>query len=243
MARIDHFRDGRWVRSLELAQRTYLVGRDPDADLVLKDPLCSRRHLQIEWSGDVFLLKDLGTSNGTTVDGVREYQRRLSSNATIQIGSDMLLFQPDPEGQAPSADDTLPDWAFTTFEEAALSMPATGMMAPAALSRLQASTRQRKGPHLLRRATGENPEVFPLDLDVVAIGFGATRISLGPGKDKVVAEVLRTKAGFRVKAKGLFGKILVNGAAKRDALLKGRDRVEIEGIVLEFHPGLEGPAS
>jgi hypothetical protein len=65
-------------------------------------------------------------------------------------------------------------------------------------------------------------------------------VSLGPGKEKVVAEVHKTKNGYRIKAKGLFAKVSINGASKRDAVLKGRDRIEVDRAVLEFHPGLEG---
>ncbi len=240
MARIDLYRDGKWVKSLELSQRTHLIGRDRDADLVLSDPLCSRRHLLIDWSDGAFHLKDLDTSNGTIVDGVREYNRRLSGKVTIQIGKDMLLFQPDAEGTAPPEDDELPGWAFRSLEEATQDMPATGMMAPAALTRLQARTRQRTRPHLLRRIRDQEPEIYPLDLDATYIGFGALRVSLGPGKEKIVAEVLKTKDGYKVRAKGLFAKVKVNGKAKKEAVLAVRDRIEVDGLVFEFHPGLEG---
>ena len=240
MARIDHYRDGKWVRSLELLQRSYLVGRDPAADLVLDGPLCSRRHLQLNWVGGAFVMEDLDTSNGTIVDGVREYNRRLSSNATTQIGVDLLLFRPDAEGTAPPEDDELPGWAFKGLDEATLTLSATGQMAPAELVRLQARTRLRTRPHLLRRIRNEEPEIFSLDLDVTPIGYGSVKISVGPGKDRVVAEVLKTKTGYRIKAKALFGKITVNGAARRESPLAPRDRIAVEGLVLEFHPGLEG---
>ncbi|GEM_PF-2318473 len=243
MARIDLYRDGKWVRSLELSQRTHLIGRDRSADLVLSDPLCSRRHAHIEWSDGAFLLRDLDTSNGTLVDGVREYNRRLSTNVTIQIGKEMLLFQPDAEGTEPPEDDELPEWAFRGLGEDTTEMPATGMMAPAALTRLQARTRLRTRPHLLIRHKGEEPEIFSLDLDVTPIGFGSVRVSIADGKDKVLAEVHKTKDGYRVKGKGLFGKVTVNGKAKREAVLKVRDRIDVDGVVLEFHPGLEGKKS
>ena len=240
MARIDLYRDSRWVKSLPLAQRVHLIGRDPDADLVLSDPLCSRRHLHIDWVDGVFVMKDLDTSNGTMVDGVREYSRRLSSNVTIQIGKDMLLFQPDAGGEEPREDDELPGWAFRGLEEATQDMPATGMMAPAALQRVQARTRLRTRPHLLRRVKDNNPEIFALTLDVTPIGTGSTRVSIGDGKDRILAEVVKSKDGYRVKAKGLFSKMTVNGKATRKALLAVRDRIEIDGVILEFHPGLEG---
>lgn len=239
MARIDLYRDGKWVTSLGLSQRTHLIGRDPSADLVLSDPLCSRRHLHIDWRDGSFFLKDLDTSNGTMVDGVREYQRRLTGKAIIQIGKDMLLFQPNLDGTDPPEDDELPEWAFKQLGEDTMDMPATGMIAPAALQRMQARTRLRTRPHLVRRHRDADPEIFALDLDVTAIGMGAVRVSVGPGKDKVLAEVVRDGDGFKARGKGLFAKVTVNGKAAREVVLTARDRIQVEGVELEFHPGLE----
>jgi hypothetical protein len=152
----------------------------------------------------------------------------------------MLLFQPEPDDADLSPDDTLPPWAFRSLEAPAQGMPETGMMAPAALQRLQARTRLRTHPHLVRRIPGSDPEIHPLDLDVTLIGYGATRVSLGAGKDKTLAGVHKTNSAYRIKAKGLFGRIVINGASKREAVLKSRDRIEIDGVLFEFHPGLEG---
>ncbi len=49
----------------------YRVGRDPAVDVRIKSDLVSRRHAEILWGGRGFVLKDLGSLNGTTLNGVR----------------------------------------------------------------------------------------------------------------------------------------------------------------------------
>ena len=46
------------------------IGRGSDCNVVLDEPEMSRRHASIENSGDVILLRDLGSANGTFVNGV-----------------------------------------------------------------------------------------------------------------------------------------------------------------------------
>jgi pSer/pThr/pTyr-binding forkhead associated (FHA) protein len=46
------------------------IGRS-GAGLLLADPEISRRHLMVESVGDAIVVSDLGSTNGTTVDGVR----------------------------------------------------------------------------------------------------------------------------------------------------------------------------
>jgi FHA domain len=55
---------------MDLAGGTVLVGRDPSSDLVLDDPHVSRTHAVIRTLGDQTVVEDLGSSGGTTVNGV-----------------------------------------------------------------------------------------------------------------------------------------------------------------------------
>ncbi|MCS6899522.1 MAG: FHA domain-containing protein [Myxococcales bacterium] len=48
-----------------------LVGQGPSCELRLTDRHASRRHLALEVTGGVLRLRDLGSTNGTTVQGVR----------------------------------------------------------------------------------------------------------------------------------------------------------------------------
>ncbi len=62
------------------------LGRHPTSDLVLGDPEISARHAVIEFSGDRWVVRDLGSSNGTSVNG-----RRIQGSRAIKVG-DRLRF-------------------------------------------------------------------------------------------------------------------------------------------------------
>src|SRR6476660_8877430 len=47
------------------------VGKSHICQLPLSDATVSRRHLAIDWAGDQLRLTDLGSTNGTTINGVR----------------------------------------------------------------------------------------------------------------------------------------------------------------------------
>jgi DNA-binding winged helix-turn-helix (wHTH) protein len=48
-----------------------LIGRNESCDLIVSDPLVSRRHCQILWDGVYCTVEDLGSTNGTYVNGQR----------------------------------------------------------------------------------------------------------------------------------------------------------------------------
>lgn len=74
--------------------RRILVGRAPSADLRLDDPRVSRLHARIEMRDDGVYVEDLGSRNGTSVDGEAVTQpRRLEVDDEITIGSAALVFR------------------------------------------------------------------------------------------------------------------------------------------------------
>ncbi|MBI3534208.1 MAG: FHA domain-containing protein [Deltaproteobacteria bacterium] len=74
------------VREFEIVQEEISIGRGKDCEIILNDKKCSRKHAIIQNSGLSFLLKDLGSSNGTYVNGERITERVLKGDETIQIG-------------------------------------------------------------------------------------------------------------------------------------------------------------
>ena len=77
-----------------------VLGRDNQADIVLKDPSgkLSRRHARIRLHDGVPVLEDLGSTNGTFLNGERITEPRpLSAGDRIQIGESTLEFAPTPE--------------------------------------------------------------------------------------------------------------------------------------------------
>jgi predicted component of type VI protein secretion system len=69
------------------------LGAEADNDLVLKDPLVSGRHARLRWDGVGWWLEDVGSTNGTLVNGQRIAARtaqKISTGARLQLG-DMLF--------------------------------------------------------------------------------------------------------------------------------------------------------
>ncbi|MCC6749735.1 MAG: sigma 54-interacting transcriptional regulator [Deltaproteobacteria bacterium] len=79
-------------KELALEGRPVVVGTDPTCDLVLTDPAVSARHLSVEPRREGFLLKDLGSTNGTFVDGYRAEALYLPSGAQLELGGTTLRF-------------------------------------------------------------------------------------------------------------------------------------------------------
>jgi DNA-binding NarL/FixJ family response regulator len=83
-------------RRVELNQEEMTVGRSKQSDLTLDDPLVSRLHAIFMRRGDVVLLEDLGSHNGTYVNNERLHQlRQLHHGDQIAIGSSRSMFE-DP---------------------------------------------------------------------------------------------------------------------------------------------------
>lgn len=87
------------VRSGALASREFLIGealelgREPDNDAMLPDPKVSRHHARIQRDGERYVLADLGSSNGTFVNGERvAAPARLEDGDVIMIGDVELIF-------------------------------------------------------------------------------------------------------------------------------------------------------
>lgn len=69
------------------------IGRKSDNNVVLEDPDVSRRHALIEKEGDYYYLKDIGSANGTVVNGQKISSRvRLADLDRIEIGRFTLTF-------------------------------------------------------------------------------------------------------------------------------------------------------
>jgi hypothetical protein len=51
--------------------RQFVLGRSRECDCVLAEPSVSRRHAELRWDGRRWLLRDVGSRNGTRVNGVR----------------------------------------------------------------------------------------------------------------------------------------------------------------------------
>lgn len=62
------------------------VGRDPDDGIFLDDVTVSRHHAEFEARGDVLVVRDLGSTNGTYVNGSRAEETEIHSGDEVIIG-------------------------------------------------------------------------------------------------------------------------------------------------------------
>ena len=80
-------------RTYSLKQGGNVVGRGQDADFRLPDTGVSRRHLEITWDGQSATLADLGSTNGTTVNGTPVQTWQLADGDVVRIGHSSLVFR------------------------------------------------------------------------------------------------------------------------------------------------------
>ena len=76
-----------------IATPRVVVGKSPDADLTVADLTVSRQHFEIRSETGRYLVVDLGSTNGTELDGARIREAYLRSGATIKAGEVVFRFQ------------------------------------------------------------------------------------------------------------------------------------------------------
>ena len=77
-----------------------LSGRHPEADIFLDDVTVSRRHAEFVRHGSSFEVRDMGSLNGTYVDGVLIDQALLHEGAEVQVGKFRMTFYPSRADRA-----------------------------------------------------------------------------------------------------------------------------------------------
>lgn len=70
-----------------------VIGRGSDADITIDDTGASRRHAEVLWDGERAMVRDLGSTNGTQVDGRRITDAALPPDSVITIGRTDLRFR------------------------------------------------------------------------------------------------------------------------------------------------------
>lgn len=82
--------DGKRVR---LAEATVTIGRAAECEVRLADTSVSRRHAEVRMVGDGWTVVDLGSTNGTKVNGAVVTERRLKDGDTLSVGDSHLKFE------------------------------------------------------------------------------------------------------------------------------------------------------
>ncbi len=76
------------------------IGRGADQELVLADIAVSRRHIKIHLVQNGYRLQDLGSGNGTLVNGKRVDEVLLTDGDQIELGNTLMRFEHPPSRAA-----------------------------------------------------------------------------------------------------------------------------------------------
>ena len=86
---------------IPLERGTVILGRGQDADIRFEDELVSRRHCALSFDGSSVTVEDLGSTNGTFVDGNFVHKQVLDSDNRLQLGKMVLkVAYKDPSEEA-----------------------------------------------------------------------------------------------------------------------------------------------
>ena len=101
-AEVQESEDGGFLAELVLpdgrrvavgSDRGVVIGRLPECDVVLPDSNVSRRHAELRRKGDGVFVTDLGSTNGTRVNGTPVREQVLASGDEVTVGSTRLIFE------------------------------------------------------------------------------------------------------------------------------------------------------
>ena len=108
--------DVAWTPVLDINGKHYplthsrtVVGRGADADITVDDTGISRRHVMITWDGRRAQVEDLGSTNGTKLDGEPLRKAILEPESVVTLGRTRIVFRvlpqaaPAPGGRAEDA--------------------------------------------------------------------------------------------------------------------------------------------
>ena len=79
----------------ELTTGRNVIGRGTEADIRLPDTGVSRKHVDVVLDGGVAMVEDLGSTNGTLVNGRRVSRLALADGDVIRIGHSVLVYRQD----------------------------------------------------------------------------------------------------------------------------------------------------
>ncbi|MEA5444654.1 FHA domain-containing protein [Gammaproteobacteria bacterium AB-CW1] len=209
---VVHYRD-QLFGEFDLGQRLTL-GRQEDNDIHLDDGAVSGHHALVEQRGDHFCIEDLGSTNGTRLDGRRIRRVGLRDGDEFGIGHFRIRFE------GPSAPPSFQDTMILKLDDIAGGREA---IQKEQTSELNGKSKANARIEVL---DGENAgETLFLEEDVTTIGV--------PGRQ--VAAVSHRRDGFYlVPVDGGTPKVNGRDNGPRSCRLNNGDELEVAGVRLAF---------
>lgn len=168
-----------------LTQRGLSIGRLAANDVFIPDEQVSRQHAKVELRGEKYFLIDLGSSNGTLVNGEKVAERELAAGDVITVGRHEVRFEDETSSRV-------------IFKDGGPVIPGSGTIVKtvdelsALRSGLHLRTLYELGKALLSKA--EVPELLSLVMDMVFKELPAQRgfLLLLDEKGQLTPSIVRT---------------------------------------------------
>lgn len=98
-----------WTPVLDIGGKRYplvkahtIIGRGSEADITVDDTGISRKHVEVVWDGSHAQARDLGSTNGSQLNGQPLKKAILEPDSVISIGRTRIVFKVLPQASAPS---------------------------------------------------------------------------------------------------------------------------------------------
>lgn len=96
MSRLLIKSEGEQTQSLELRLGITRLGRSDDNDFQIDHPTISTHHCEIQLEADSVVVRDLGSTNGTFIEGQPVKEARLQAGQTLQLGDVQMVLETTP---------------------------------------------------------------------------------------------------------------------------------------------------
>ena len=142
--------------TFNLGRLRITIGRSARNDICIPDPFASRVHAEVRREGDVYILQDLGSANGTFYNGARvESALTLAPGDRVQIGETEIVFR-DKAGELASAtveavDDLLP----APVPEATIAFNSSHRTTSGLLEAIEGARTQSSGTYVVEKKPQE----------------------------------------------------------------------------------------
>jgi pSer/pThr/pTyr-binding forkhead associated (FHA) protein len=199
------------------------IGRDAGNEIVIDDPLLSRRHARILCVGEDHIIEDLGSANGTRINGQPQTRRILQHRDVVELGAHHLCYMNSRLAAELSLDQTMLIEALPR-DALAAATPPTGILAS------KASQVYFPDGHVKVLDTAGHHAVG----DIVRLERVVT--TFGTPSEQLVVFTRRPQGFFVSHVEGSRPpRVNQQGIAPGPHALNDGDLVEAAGYRLEFH--------
>jgi len=171
------------------------LGRHPNNSIQLLDRIVSKEHCHIDYEGEIYVLKDLGSLNGTFVNGMKVDRHRLQPGDSISVGSTTIVFSDEtvevpPPSLAPDLpiDATIEDVQDTPREPASSRVTMTPGMVESYIRTKFAAAREL---NFLHEKLIEDQAILRADYEKLRAGYELARsIGIELDVDRLLSKIL-----------------------------------------------------